>query len=69
MHLFEPFLGEKIENEGFEFEKFAGKRKDVWPSVEEAFETLRTRKAVRKWDERILKILIVSSLCCPHLHT
>ena len=68
LHLFEPFLlGEKAENWGLQFNEMAGKRRDIWPSSEAAFQALKARPTCRTWDERIVKTLVVSftSLSTP----
>jgi len=63
LHLFEPFLlGEKGEDWGSQLTKMADKRRDIWPSSEEAFQALKSRPTCRTWDERILKILVEHGL-------
>ena len=40
--------------------RIADRRRDIWPSSEEALHALRLRPGTRTWDERVLKILVVS---------
>ena len=35
-------------------------REDIWHSAEDAYEALRMQGLFRKWDDRILKIFVVS---------
>lgn len=40
----------------------AENRRDVWSSRENAWEVFRSRRSWQAWDERILKIYVVSEL-------
>lgn len=42
--------------------KGAEKRRDIWPSTDQAYEILKSRKAWKIWDDRVLKIYVVSVL-------
>lgn len=44
----------------------AVKRRDVWPSREEALRTLQMRPSFKVWDPRILEIFVVRALSCRH---
>ncbi|KAH7904103.1 Alpha/Beta hydrolase protein [Hygrophoropsis aurantiaca] len=59
-HLFEPTIyGPQWGVELHEyFLDIALKRRDIWPSSEEAFNTMRNRPAWKTWDERILKLFV-----------
>jgi len=35
-------------------------RRDIWPSSEEAYKVLKARPAWKAWDDRVLKIFVVS---------
>jgi hypothetical protein len=35
-------------------------RRDVWPSREEAYKLLKARQAWRIWDDRVLRLFVVS---------
>lgn len=37
----------------------ASKRRDIWPSYEEALKSLQSRPAFKVWDPRILEIYVV----------
>ncbi|KIJ59896.1 hypothetical protein HYDPIDRAFT_140079 [Hydnomerulius pinastri MD-312] len=57
MHLIVPMLvGKKWNDFGLHLEKSAEKRRDIWPSAEDAFQTMKSRPTWRKWDERVLRI-------------
>lgn len=38
------------------------KRRDIWPSREEAYTSLKARPAWKVWDDRVLKIFVVSAV-------
>ena len=60
-HLLEPFLlSEKAREWGLRLDDSSSRRKDIWPTSEEAFQTLKTQPFYSTWDERILKLLTVS---------
>ncbi|KAN0094845.1 Alpha/beta hydrolase family domain containing protein [Tylopilus felleus] len=57
LHLIEPFLlGERVKSWGFDFIGMAEQQRDMWPSSEDAFQSLRVHPALRICDERILKL-------------
>lgn len=61
LHLIEPFLlGERVKSWGFDFIGMAEQQRDMWPSSEDAFQSLRVHPALRICDERILKLFAVS---------
>ena len=37
-------------------------RRDIWPSREEAYSLLKARPSWKVWDDRVLKIFVVSSI-------
>ncbi|KAF5337468.1 hypothetical protein D9757_002417 [Collybiopsis confluens] len=37
-------------------------RRDIWPSIEEAYKMLKARKTWQTWDDRVLKIFVESGL-------
>lgn len=39
-------------------------RRDIWPSREEAYKSLKARPAWKAWDDRVLKIFVVSVILC-----
>ncbi|KAG6901619.1 hypothetical protein C0995_009959 [Termitomyces sp. Mi166 len=41
--------------------KGAVNRRDIWPSYEEAYKLLKSRPAWKVWDDRVLKIFVVSA--------
>ena len=51
--------------------KIVDKRRDIWPSSEEAFDALKAGAAWSAWDERVLKIYAVSFAfkLSSHLYT
>ena len=61
LHLLEPsfLVGEKLQNLSLYLSGIVAKRKDIWPSLEEAFQEFKVRPRFCEWDERILKIFIV----------
>jgi hypothetical protein len=62
LHLVEPSLliGEVLQNFNLRLSEMVHQRRDIWPSSEEAFQALRVRPRSSTWDERILKIYVVS---------
>ena len=62
LHLFEPSVvgPEMLQEWGSDLPDLSDKRRDIWPSPEEAFQALKARPRSRAWDERILKIFVVS---------
>lgn len=34
-------------------------RRDIWPSAEEAYKMLKTRRTWQSWDDRVLKLFVV----------
>ena len=40
----------------------AQKRRDIWPSAEEAYTFLKSRPTWKVWDDRILRIYVVRVL-------
>lgn len=38
----------------------AAKRRDIWPSREEAYKQLKTRNPWKGWDDRVVRIYVVS---------
>lgn len=41
------------------------RRRDVWPSREEAYKLLKARPAWRAWDDRVLRAYVVSAMLQP----
>ena len=41
----------------------AQKRRDIWPSAEEAYMFLKSRPTWKVWDDRILRIYVVCIVC------
>lgn len=37
----------------------SGSRRDIWPSREEAYKSLKERRAWKSWDDRVLRIYVV----------
>lgn len=65
LHLIEPFLtAESVQNLFSALSEMSGGRRDVWPSSEEAFQSLKAQSTIRGWDERVVKIFIVSFIFC-----
>ncbi|KAH7912290.1 Alpha/beta hydrolase fold-1 [Hygrophoropsis aurantiaca] len=60
IHIFEPMIyGQQWELKLRDFFlDVALKRRDIWPSSEEAFNVMRNRSARKTWDERILKLFV-----------
>lgn len=46
----------------------AVKRRDIWPSREEALKALQARPSFKVWDPRILEIFVVCELPFRALH-
>jgi len=38
----------------------AEKRRDIWPSKEEAYQALKSRGTWKSWDDRVLRSYVVS---------
>ena len=63
LHLVEPFLAAELEGVQNLFSSAAetsDKRRDIWPSSEEAFRSLKARSVMCTWDERVKRTFIVS---------
>lgn len=61
LQLIEPMLIPKKDVFNDKLIEGALRRRDVWPSKQDAFETLRSRPAFKIWDELALRIFVVSS--------
>jgi hypothetical protein len=42
----------------------ATNRRDIWASPEDAYKSLKARPAWKVWDDRVLKIFVVSVIHC-----
>ena len=61
LHLIEPFLlGVNIQNLFSPLSDMTNRRRDIWRSSKEAIQSLKVRPTMSTWDERILKIFVVS---------
>ena len=61
MHLIEPIImGKYAQDYGSHLVRGAENRRDTWESTEDAYEMLRSRRTWQKWDDRILRIYVVS---------
>ena len=61
LHLIEPFLlGVDVQNLLSPLSDMTNRRRDIWRSSEEALQSLKVRPTMSTWDERIVKIFVVS---------
>ncbi|KAH7903440.1 hypothetical protein BJ138DRAFT_1168140 [Hygrophoropsis aurantiaca] len=63
IHLIEPLiLGQQWSAFGKLIQEAAMNRRDIWPSIEDAYRVMKGRPSWKNWDERILRIYVTHGL-------